>query len=306
MVFDNYDALISGIPFYENFISIYHKLDNVLKVDSFEKTDDIEETIAYLKNIDVEKELNDLQTKLVRAKISLLVSPVSSLAANLRGFISNKRHNIQDNLIKRKKTLLSYINFKYASIAYLKVVEYLNMPQEEVYRNGYKLVLAVGTIDLNDDVCVKKEIDEIYNLSDKSKYCVIPLMGCTYDVFKTFITKYNFDYIHIAGHGKENGYICFQGSNVRPEKIENIFATNNRSMDLLFVNCCYSRLFYDQISNKLLSNLYITYKNSLSAQKAFDFSSAFYTYTFCANNDVTCSFDNAQKNNKDNNYELLN
>ena len=120
MVFDNYDALVRDIPFSENFISICHKLDNVLKVDSFEKTDNLQETIAHLKSINVVKELNDLQAKLVRAKISLLVSPVSSLAANLRGFVSNEKYNIQGNLIKRKKTLLSYINFKYASIAYQK------------------------------------------------------------------------------------------------------------------------------------------------------------------------------------------
>ena len=306
MVFDNYDALVRGIPFYENFISICHKLDNVLKVDSFEKTDNLQETIAHLKSINVVKEIHDLQFKLIRAKIPLLVSPVSSLAVNLRGFISNEKDNIQGNLIKSKKTLLSYINFKYASIVYQKFEEYLSMSMEEVERNGYKLVLAVGTTDLNDDVGVNNEIDTIYDLSNNSKYYVIPLMGCTYDVFKTYITKYNFDYIHIAGHGKENGYICFQGSNVRPEKIENIFAINNRSVDLFFVNCCYSRLFYDQISNKSLSNLYITYKNSLSAQKAFDFSIAFYTSAFCANNDVTCSFGNAQINNYDINYELLN
>ena len=306
MVFDNYDVLVRGIPFYENFISICHKLDNVLKVDSFEKTDNLQETIAHLESINVVKEIHDLQFKLIRAKIPLLVSPVSSLATNLRGFISNEQGNIQDNLIKSRKTLFSYINFKYASITYLKIIKYLNMPREQAYCNGYKLVLAVGTTDLSDDVHVNDEINDIYALSNDSRYYVIPLMGCTYDVFKTYITKYIFDYIHIAGHGKENGYICFQGSIVRPEKIENIFAINNRSVDLLFVNCCYSRLFYDQISNKSLSNLYITYKDSLSAQKAFDFSNAFYTSVFVANNDVTSSFNSAQINNSDNNYELLN
>ena len=180
------------------------------------------------------------------------------------------------------------------------------MPREELERKGNKLVLAFGTTYLNDDINVNNEIETIYNLSNNSKYCVIPLMGCTYDVFKTYIIKYNFDYIHIAGHGTESGYICFQGSNARPEKIENIFTTNNRSMDLLFINCCYSRLFYDNIRNKSLSSLYITYKNSLSAQKAFDFSIAFYTFAFCANNEVTDAFNNTQKDNSDINYELLN
>lgn len=306
MVFDNYDALVRGIPFYENFISICHKLDNVLKVDSFDKIDNIEKNIAYLKSIDVVKELYSLQSKLKGEKNPLLVSPVASLATNLRGFISNEQGNIQDNLIKSRKTLFSYINFKYASITYLKIIEYLNMPREEVHRNGYKLVLAVGTTDLSDDVHVNDEINNIYALSINSRYYVIPLMGCTYDVFKTYITKYTFDYIHIAGHGTQRGSICFQGSNATPKKIENIFATNNCNMDLLFVNFCYSRLFYNELNNTSLSNAYITYNNSLPAQKAFDFSNIFYTSLFVANNNVTSSFGNAQINNYDINYELLN
>lgn len=301
MLFDNYDTLVRGIPFYEKFISIFHMLDNVLTINNI---DNPKQTISYLKETNVVKEINDLQIKLVRERDSLLVSPVASLASNLRGLISNERENDRNGIIKSKKTLLSFINFEYASVTYTKIVEYLNMTLEERDRRGSKLVLVAGTTDLNDRIFVNEEIHRIYDISKESMYYVVPLLGCTLEVFKTYITKYKFDYVHIAGHGTQNGYICFQGANAKPTTVERVFLQSNKSIDMLFINCCHSRLFYDQISDKSLSACYITYKDELSSQHALDFSNAFYTSKFWGDNKIRDSFDVAQSNHNDNNYEL--
>lgn len=302
MLFEDYYLKIENDIHYNSFKKIYDVFSNVIDMDS---NDLILNSIDYLRESNIVSKIKHLQSISRRTKLPMLVSATTSLLVNLNGLISMQTMRKNELIIKSRKVLLSFINFEYATIEYNKIISYLELTEEQKIEGNHKLVLAIGTTDLGESIKVNEEIKVIYDLSKNTNYHVISLMECTIDAFKTYLSIYKFDYIHIAGHGMPNGNICFYKSNAKPITIEKYIISNNQLLELFFVNCCYSKEFYNKLSDRSFSDKYITYKVSLVARRTLNFSEVYYSYKFIHNYSISDSFSSAEGNIHDSNYELL-
>lgn len=104
---------------------------------------------------------------------------------------------------------------------------------------------------------------------------VIPIYGCSFDVFKTNICKYLPQYIHLAGHGSQNK-IMFSDAPVTYKKFKtHIQECIQDDFELLFLNCCNTYCYIER-KGVPFSVYSICYDNELSSKQAKDVSDVFY------------------------------
>ena len=287
MIIENYRELISNDVNLIDFVRIYDVFNH------FNEYEDINEGKKYLVSEQIDKVIKKLCGKFRVQKIKYIYSAVSSLKSNISSFISSSSNN--GSIIQKRKLLLSYINFELSSVSYLDINNMLSMTQEERIAENHKVILVLGGTDLiEDDINTAKEINMIRKTFVNTNYHVISYIGCTIDIFRAFVSKYEFECFHFAGHGTPDGKLCFYKSNAKASTIEKIFTSNNRVAELNFFNNCYSYSFYTQLSSRIANNS-IVYDGNLSSVKAYNFSETYYG-AFVVNDSTSGSFNSAQMN----------
>lgn len=297
MIVNDYKNLIANDKHYDVFVNIYDVFHKFMEIQ-----DDVKKSIDYLISENIINILKKLWNFFIKNKVKYINSSISSLFKNVQSLIKSQTNT--DSTIKRRKVILSYINFELSSVSYEKINEVINMTQEERKKENKKVILVIGGTNLNDNINVSKEIEEIRKIFySKGNYYVISVIGCTIDVFRSFIKNYSFDYFHFAGHGTSEGNICLYGSNAKPSTIEKIFNTHSRMVECCFFNNCYSSTFYCSISIKF-SNYYIVYDGLLNSKLAFDFSENYYN-CLSNTNSAKGSYVSTQSNFNNPNYILF-
>lgn len=296
MVIEGYKQLISNDENSSEFIRIYDVFHR------FVEFGDITEGRQYLISEKIDEVINRLIGRFQVKKTKYINSSMISLRSNINSFISAPIN--RESIIKRRKLILSYISFELSSVSYLDINRVLTMTSEEKTNGNHKIILVLCGVDLEeDDINAIREMCMIRNTFLNTNYHVIAYVGCTIDIFRSFVKNYEFQYFHFVGHGTSDGKICFYKSNAKPETVENIFISNFRFPELSFFNSCNSYSFYGRLSSRIANN-YIVYDGDLSVSTAFNFSETYYG-SFVINDSGYSSFQAAQLNHKNTSYKFI-
>lgn len=171
------------------------RIDNPINYENIEELNAI---AKELDNEEIRKHLSIIRKGTKKSGTSVLGSYVDSLQKNIKGYTKLKPDN-KDRVWKLKKVLCSYLNVTRYIIHYKELENILKRGPEK----GEKIVLAIGLVDIkNDDIHVSDEINYLVDSSKAiSNYYVIPVHGCTTNIFMSINRKIHADIIHLAGHG---------------------------------------------------------------------------------------------------------
>lgn len=266
---------------------------------------DLNSIIAIRDNInnnDIKSKISCLRKALYQNIRGLLLSYCISLFQNVQQFI--RMVNSEDfNKLKQKwkKVLLSYINLSRLIVDDDKIQRALSDQDATI-----KIILCVSTIHIeNDDVRVNKEvanIQDIINQNPNDAFLVIPIHGCSFEMFENQIKRYNITHIHIAGHSSTSK-IEFSDNGVTYKKLQNHIEKLNRHFELLFLNCCFSFEYIKELPFPY-SDKSICHETELNGTTAYDASDIFYTHMFQGNS-IDEAWTMVQNSIEDNLYHVL-
>lgn len=286
-----YIELIADNKFKEHIMPIFQKLEIYLDDKTEFSVDLLDEIRALLNDYELRGHISAIIKEAKADKSQILGTYAYSLQRNVTGYIKMENSELNVRRKKLAKLLLSYINVTRYIIDYNTIEELINRGPQ----NGEKLVLALGLVKIDeDDIKVNTEIDHIVELSRQNPmYFVIPIYGCSTNVFATINEKTHADIIHIAGHGANcsNGktVICFTDANMT---FDRLCKKIQPPQEIIFLNCCNT---YEYVGKKPISiaDSSIVHDGSVSASIALDFSDNFYT-TFLQTGNLNTAWDAAK------------
>ena len=286
-----YIELLSDNKLKEHIVPLFMLLEKYVEYKTEYSIDLLNEVNALLNNDEIQIHISSIIKEAKNDKSGILGTYAHSLQRNVIGYI--KMENSEPSVRRRKlaKLLLSYINVTRYIIDYNTIEELINRGPQ----NGEKLVLALGLVKIDeDDIKVNTEIDHIVELSRQNPmYFVIPIYGCSTNVFATINEKIHADIIHIAGHGAKcsNGktVICFTDANMT---FDRLCSKIQPRQTIIFLNCCNTYEFVRESPISISDNS-IVHAGSVSASIALNFSDNFYA-TFLQTDNLNTAWDAAK------------
>ena len=288
----DYIELLENSKLREHILPIYNLLEKYIEPSAgFEYTPELLDEIRIsLEDVELKKHITAIAKEAKLSKNSVLPTLVRSLQLNIAGYAKMDTERVASRKIKLAKILRSYINVTRNIIGYDALQEIIQSGAQ----NGQKIVLAIAMLNVeDDDIKVNDEIDRIVELSGNNlddHYFVIPIHGCTTNVFTTISERIFADIIHICGHVDRpvpNRYVLeFSDANMSYakfcEKI-NLFPGAHTDRELIFLNCCYS---YEYINADTIagSRCTIAHKGPVGRNIAYDTSELFYGRYFVSPN----------------------
>lgn len=233
----------------------------------------LDEISDLLNNDELKMHISEIGKEARKGKSSILSTYVLSLQRNIADYIKMNDSEQIVRKVKLKKLLYSYINVTRYVIDYDTLENLINRGPQ----NGEKIVLALGLIKVeDDDIKVNEEIQFMVDSSRMTNnYFVIPIYGCSTNVFASINRKVHANIVHIAGHGiNENGRkaICFVDANMTFPKLCEKLAMRR---EMVFLNCCNT---YEYVEGNTIpvSDCSIVHEGSVIANVAYEFSERFY------------------------------
>ena len=297
-----YTELIADNKFKEHIIPIFNKLEKYVEHKTEYSADLLNYIGALLNDDDLRGHISAIIKTAKTDKSKILSTYAFSFQRNVTGYI--KMENSESNLRIRKlaKLLLAYINVTRYVIDYNIIEELINRGPQ----NGEKLVLALGLVKIDeDDIKVNTEIDRIVELSRLTdNYYVIPIYGCSTDVFAKITQQINASIIHMAGHGiqTKNGRtaICFVDSNMSFSRLCEKIATRK---ELIFLNCC-NTYEYIEMSPIPIADHAVVHEGEVLSNVAYSFCESFYS-TLWPTSNLNAAWDAAKTTEAPLKYHLL-
>lgn len=203
---------------------------------------------------------------------------------NIDSFLKTPSSNTDERFNNWIKVLCSYFSAS-RTLIYI----------DQLKSNQSKIILAMGTVDeyyeIDDDnekdneddnllfEGIKEEIEYICGVSTTSdKYIVIPILGCSFEMFQKLNNSIDVSAIHISGHGtRTEKYIWFCKQNITLDQLSSCI---NRNLDFIFLNCCRSDGF---VEHKCLNNCQrtIVYTRDVVAKWGPSDGASFYQNILC-------------------------
>ncbi|WP_242520675.1 MULTISPECIES: hypothetical protein [Lactococcus] len=159
----------------------------------------------------------------------------------------------------------------------------------------------------NDDVKANDEVNNISQIITHPDYLVIPIHGCSTNIFRTIFDSFSsIDILHIAGHtaiSNNRTLLQFVDSNMTFTKFNEIIQYHQ--FYLAFLNCCSTLEFANNTNIPNALNC-VLHNDKVTNTHAYDFSDHFFT-TFNTTNDVSSSWHCAFQNSNETpfNYRLF-
>ncbi len=288
--------------FTEKIMPIFDFFECHLYEDTILDLNSIIAIIDNLNNNNIKNTISCLRKTLFQNMRGLLLSYCISLFENVRQFIDMRNTGDFDKLIQKwKKVLLSYINLSRLIVDDHKIQRALSIQDASI-----NIILCISTIHIeNDDVKVNKEVANIQdtiNQNPNEAFLVIPIHGCSFEMFEKQIQRYNITHIHIAGHSSASK-IEFSDNGVTYKKLRNHIEKLNRHFKLLFLNCCFTFEYLNELPF-LYSDKSICHEAELNGTTAYDVSHIFYTNLFQGSS-IDEAWSMVQNSIEDNQYHVL-
>lgn len=209
-----------------------------------------------VKDAYVEKHIKELKKFISENEV--LNTTLESFLRAIHDFNTSSSTNAIDGLNAWIRVLCAYFNTTRMFVAIEKLNKFLN-------HNKGKLILAIGTINSIDknekyrqtDLALlsenKSEIDDIFAAStqkalyEESDYIVIPVLGCSFELYCKLMKTLDISILHCSGHGLDY-CIQFGDEKINLEQFTSVISTK---MEIVFLNCCQS---YSFVCGKCLSN----------------------------------------------------
>ena len=297
-----YIELIADNKFKEHIMPIFQKLEKYLDVKTEFSVDLLDEIRALLNDYELRGHISAIIKEAKADKSQILGTYALSLQSNVTGYI--KMENSEQNVRRKKlaKLLLSYINVTRYIVDYNTIEELINRGPQ----NGEKLVLALGLVNIDeDDIKVNTEIDRIVELSRlNDNFFVIPIYGCSTNVFAKITQQIHSSIIHMAGHGihtnKGRTAICFVDSHMSFSRLCEKIATRK---ELIFLNCC-NTYEYIEMSPIPVSDHALVHEGDVRSNVAYSFCESFYS-TLWQTDNLNAAWDAAKTTEEPLKYHLL-
>ena len=297
-----YIELIADNKFKEHIMPIFQKLEKYLDDKTEFSVDLLDEIRVLLNDYELRGHISAIIKEAKADKSQILGTYAFSLQSNVTGYI--KMENSEQNVRRKKlaKLLLSYINVTRYVIDYNTIEELINRGPQ----NGEKLVLALGLVKIDeDDIKVNTEIDRIVELSRLTNtYFVVPIYGCSTDVFAKITQHIHASIIHMAGHGihTKNGRtaICFVDANMSFSRLCEKIATRK---ELIFLNCC-NTYEYIEMSPIPVAEHALVHEGEVLSNVAYSFCESFYS-TLWQTDSLNAAWDAAKTTEDPLKYHLL-
>lgn len=271
-----YIRLIENNILKEHIMPIYNAFEKYIENEiDYSSISVFNEVLTIVQNESLGFHLSEIRKVSSKEKSSIMKTYVASMQRNIADYKKVSNSSISVRTGKLKKLLCSYINVSRYVIDYEKLEQIISAGP----RNGEKIILAIGLVSIeDDDIKVNDEINYMVDsVRNSANYFVIPIYGCSTNVFSRILQKVNADIVHIAGHGIAFGrkkVICFTDSNMTYSKLCEKIASRK---DLIFLNCCNTYEFVNNTSIPIATKT-IVHEREVDAYIALQFSRSFYEH----------------------------
>lgn len=297
-----YIELLADNKFKEHIIPIFDQLEKYVEPKTEYSADSLNYISVLLNNDELRSHISAIIKTAKTDKSKILSTYALSFQRNVTGYI--KMENSEQNVRRKKlaKLLLSYINVTRYIVDYNTIEELINRGPQ----NGEKLVLALGLVNIDeDDIKVNTEIDRIVELSRLTdNFFVIPIYGCSTNVFAKITQQIHSSIIHMAGHGihtnKGRTAICFVDSHMSFSRLCEKIATRK---ELIFLNCC-NTYEYIEMSPIPVSDHALVHEGDVRSNVAYSFCESFYS-TLWQTDNLNAAWDAAKTTEEPLKYHLL-
>ena len=275
------------------------------KLVFLEEVDDINVFSAFrehIKNVSVYMStLKQVESRIGRNHYQ----PYSSLLYYFREWKKACDDRLSDEEQNVERAVSSSYFFRCSAYNYLCYLVY-----EACSNPASKTILAFEAcpFDLNT-IKSRYELLNIKNLARQAGVNSLLVFATNANAFKYTCSNYNFDYLHFAGHGYNNGSPVFMGSNGKSDILsfstfENYFSTafvsSHPGANIIscYINSCYSDFFVSHIHRSPLISPLFDYKighiAGNSDRLAIESSEIIYDQHFNNSQTIKDSFDYAK------------
>ncbi|HEM5964280.1 TPA: hypothetical protein U2B31_002007 [Streptococcus suis] len=282
------ETIMPIFDFFEQYIDSKSNSQENEKVYSDDEILTIYEMLVEQKILD---KISSLRSKISSDSYTVAKSFVLSFQQNTSQFVASEKFRSR---VKWKKILNSYVNVSRILLEGEKLQSLLAGLHE-----NQRLILAMSLIDPQDDkIKADAEIQRICELFESDPdIIVIPIHGCTTNVFKTILEKIpRINMLHLAGHTCTNSrgevLMSFVDSNMTFGKYSNWISSH--IFEVSFYNCC-STLEFVRNHYSLNSMRKILHSGKVGSQVAYNFSEDFYS-SISAGQDFNMAWSTASGN----------
>lgn len=306
-----YAALLGDNKLGEHILPVFDVLEQYIGYEGECTVEMLNEVADLLSDQEFKGCISAIRKEAKECGAAILVTHIDSLYQNMRGYTKMIDRDQQTRETKLNKILGSYANISRLVVNYRMIANQC----EQAVQEGRKIILALGLVnpEIKEDIWqINAEIDNMLDLFRHSpEFLVIPVYGCTTNVFATLMQKLPATEIHVAGHGCENSkkqvILQFTDSNMIFDrflkKIGCKDPENAVHRELICLNCCHSYKFVDK---KMIpeTDYTIVHDDTVDGEVAFNFCESFYR-ELLQTKDVKAAWDTAKYQETSLQYRLL-